>query len=123
MLAQILRGRAPQVRNLVLHALPVLVETPAERWNPSKARLDQHDLEFGIALEHALHDQARNRSRQRGRVLGNLLDIERRPAGVAHGTAARAEDVNADRKAGFDRRFEDRPTRSARPARWARADS
>src|SRR5262249_40634369 len=107
------RADTPRARaagaNLVLHSLPVLAEPPAEGRNPSKTCFDHHDLDLGIGLEHPPHDRARDGGGQGGRVLGNLLDIERRPAGVAHGAAARAEDVNADRKAGFDRRLEDRP--------------
>src|SRR5712672_1538144 len=97
------------MRDLVLQTLPALVEAPAERGYPGQARLDQHDLKLGIALEHALDDQARDRGLQRGGVLGDLLDIERWPAGVRHRAAARAKNVDADGQPGFDRGLEDRP--------------
>src|SRR5262245_12770618 len=64
MLAQIFRRRLAQMRDLVLHALPVLVEPPAERRDPGETRLDQYDLELGVALEHTLNDQARDRGLQ-----------------------------------------------------------
>ncbi len=109
MLAQIFGGSLPQVRDLVLQALPALVEAPAERGKPAEARLDQHDLERRIALEHPFEDQTRHRRLERGRVLGDLLDVERGPAGIAHGPAARAEHVHPDRQTRLDRGLEDRP--------------
>src|SRR5262249_37673766 len=42
-------------------------------------------------------------------MLGSLLNVERGPAGIAHGTAAEPEDMDPDRESGFDRGFEDRP--------------
>src|SRR5262249_42186636 len=56
MLTQISRRRLAQMGALVLHALPVLVEPPAERGYPGETRLDQHNLQIGIALEHAFND-------------------------------------------------------------------
>src|ERR671926_234939 len=42
-------------------------------------------------------------------MLGDLLDIERRPAGIGHRSPARAEHMHADGQAGLDRGLEDRP--------------
>ena len=76
---------------------------------PGEAGFDHHDLELGIALEHAFHDQARDLRLAAGGVLGHVLDVERRPAGIARRPAAGAEDVHADRQPGLDRRLVDRP--------------
>src|SRR3984893_6621756 len=42
-------------------------------------------------------------------MLGDLLDVEGRPAAAAHRPAARPEDVDAHGQAAFARRLEDRP--------------
>src|SRR5262249_57501788 len=47
-----------QVRDLAAHALKQLVEPPAQRRQPGKAPLDDHQLQIGIALEYPLHHQA-----------------------------------------------------------------
>src|SRR5204863_8367044 len=59
MLAQIFRWRPAQMRDFILHAFPVLVEPPAKRRDPGKARSNKHDLELGITLEYPLDDKAR----------------------------------------------------------------
>ena len=109
MLAQIFRRRLAQMRHLVLEQLPVLVHAPAERGHPAKTRLDHHDLEVGKALEHAFEDEACRLRLAAGGVLGHLLDVERRPAGIAGGASAGSEHVDADGEARLDRRFIDRP--------------
>jgi hypothetical protein len=43
MLADHFRRRAGEMRDLVAHALPVLVEPPAKRQQPAEAAFDHHD--------------------------------------------------------------------------------
>src|SRR5215813_3330747 len=98
MLAQIFRWRALEVGHVGLERLPVLVHAPAERRHPAEARLDHHDLELRIALEHAFENEAHDLRLTAGGVLGHVLDIERWPASVARRPAAGAENVDADRQ-------------------------
>ncbi len=109
MFADIFRRRAREMRDLVSHLLPQLVETPAQRRQPAEATFDHHDLQIAIALEQAFHDQAGDHSLGGGRVLGRLLDIERRPAAIGHCPAAVAERMDTDREPGFHGRLVDRP--------------
>ena len=109
MLADVFRRRPLHMRDLVTHALPMLVEAPAERRQPAEAGLDQHDLEVAILLEQPLEDHARDHRLLAGRVLGHLLDVERGPAGVGHRPARIAEHVDADRQSGLDGCLIDRP--------------
>src|SRR5262250_931351 len=97
------------MRYLGLERLPVLVHAPAERRHPGEARLDHHDLELRITLEHAFENEAHDLRLAAGGMLGHVLDIERGPAGVAGGAAAGAEPADADWKPGLDRRLVDRP--------------
>src|SRR5215475_1893907 len=101
MLADIFRWWAGQMRDLVAHLLPQLVETPAERRQPAEAAFDHDDLEIAIAVEQAFHHHAGDHRLGGRGVLGHLLDIERRPAAIGHGPAAVAERMDTDWQAGF----------------------
>ena len=122
-LAHIFGRRALQVRHLVAHARPVLVEPPGERRHPGEAALDQHDL--------AAWGSARTRPPAPGwpvsvcmllrqRVV--LLEVEGRPAAAGRGVpAAHAADVQR-RSAGRLRRRRRRSASSAGgPAARSRA--
>jgi hypothetical protein len=55
MLADHFRRRAGEMRDLVAHALPVLVEPPAKRQQPAEAAFDHHDpRRAGSELENLL---------------------------------------------------------------------
>ncbi len=64
-------------------------------------------------LEHAFHDQAGHLRLAGAGVLGHLLDVERRPAGIADGAPAVAEHMDADRQTRFACGFVDRPVAAA----------
>ena len=101
------------MRQAGTHALPVAVEAMAEARNPAEAAFDEDEFQLREMLEHAFHDQAGHLRLAGGGVLGHLLDVERRPAGIADGAAAIAEDVHADRQARLAGRFVDRPVAAA----------
>src|SRR6266702_7908617 len=88
MLADIFGRFSLEMRNLAVEALEMLVHPPHRRRDPAETALDEDDLQFGKALEHALDDQAGKLRRDGVSVRMVLLDIIGRPTAAGRRVTA-----------------------------------
>ena len=108
-----LRRRPVDPRHLRPHAAPGLVGPPQQRRQPGEARFDQHQLERGELLEHALGEEAQQLRFERRRLRDVILHPVRRPARRGRRMAIGAAGVNADREPVLFGRRIDRPIGAA----------
>ena len=81
MIADDLRRRDDRSRHLRPHAAPGLAGAPEQGRQPGEAGLDQHHLQLGELLEHALGEEADELALEGGRLRDVVLDPVRGPAG------------------------------------------
>src|SRR6266702_49002 len=112
-LADIFRRFSLEMWHLAAEAREVLVHPPHRRRDPAETALDEDDLQFWKALEHALNDQACKLRRNGVGVGLMLLDIIGRPAAAGRRVTSIAADMDPERQIELLRALVDRPVAAA----------
>src|SRR6516164_10046393 len=97
--SHILRRWPFHLRHLAAQLCPVCIKSPTQRRRPSKAALDQADLQLWKGFEYTLENQTHHLVLHRVHQTMVVLDIELRPAAGRWRTALRSADVQANRQA------------------------